>query len=318
MKWLGLGLMLLAAPAWAQSGGERVFRLGHLAQSKESIDLTRKITFPELAKLGFSENRNLVVLDRFGDDAEMPRLVQEVLQAKVDAIVAVGPSALTDAAKATKTVPIIAYGSDPTKIGLAASLARPGGNVTGVIILISELDAKRFDLLRQAVPSARRFAALISSSSPQHAQTERELRISSAEAGTTLQVLYAAGPTDYAARFTSMRVAGAQALVIAASATFYRDGAQLAALALEAGLPTVCEWAEMAQRGCMLGYGPDRTELRRRLAHYIARIFRGAAPADLSVEVPTHFEFAINLRVARTLGITIPADLQARADYVVE
>jgi putative ABC transport system substrate-binding protein len=201
---------------------------------------------------------------------------------------------------------------------LATSLGRPGGNVTGVIILISELDAKRFDLLRQAVPSARRFAALISSLSPQRAGTERELRKFAAETGITLQVLYAAGPAEYSARFVSMRAARAQALVIAANATFYRDGAQLAALALDAGVPTVCEWAEMAQLGCMLGYGPNRTELRRRLAHYIARIFRGAAPADIPVEIPTHFEFAINQKVARTLGITIPADLLARADNVIE
>lgn len=318
MKWLATCLMLLAAPALAQTGGERVFRLGHLAQSKEAIDFTRNFTVPELARLGFSEGRNLVILHRFGEDAEMPRLAQELLHARVDAIIAIGPSALTDAANATKTVPIIGYGSDPTKIGLAASLARPGGNVTGVAILISELDVKRLELLRQAVPSARRFAALISSFSPQRVETEQELRKSAAEGGATLQVLYAAGPADYASRFASMRAAGAHALVIAANATFYRDGAQLAALALAAGLPTVCEWAEMAQKGCMLGYGPDRTELRRRLAHQIARILRGAAPADVPVERPTHFQFAINLGVARKLGLTIPPELLARADSLIE
>jgi putative tryptophan/tyrosine transport system substrate-binding protein len=320
MRWLVLlaAIACFASPSGAQTSGERIYRLGHLAESKDAIDVTRKVTLPELAKLGFSEGRNLVVLDRVGEGAEVPRFVQEMLQARVDAIIAIGPSALTDAAKATRTVPIIGFGSDPTKIGLAASLARPGGNVTGIAILIAELDAKRFDLLRQAVPSARRFAALISSLSPQRAETELELRKSATDAGTTLQVLYAARPADYAARFASMRAARPQALVIAANATFYRDGVQLAALALEAGLPTVCEWAEMAQMGCLLGYGPDRAELRRRLAHFVARIFKGAMPADLPVETPTRFEFAINLKVARALGVAIPADLQARADYVVE
>jgi putative tryptophan/tyrosine transport system substrate-binding protein len=320
MKWMfvAAAIVSFASPSGAETAGERVYRLGHLAQSREAIGVTRSLTFPELAKLGFSEGRNLVVLDRFGEDAEMPRLVRELLDAKVDVIIAIGPSALTDAAKATKAIPIIGYGSDPTKIGLADSLARPGGNVTGVAILISELDAKRFDLLRQAVPSARRFAALLSPLSPQRAETEQELRRSATDAGVALQVLYAAGPTDYAARFVSMRDAKPEALVIAANSTFYRDGAQLAALALEAGLPTVCEWAEMAQMGCMLGYGPDRTELRRRVAHFVARILRGAAAAELPIERPTHFQFAINLTIARKLGVSIPAELVARADTLIE
>lgn len=320
MKWMfaAAAIVSLASPSCAETAGDRVYRLGHLAQSREAIELTRKATFPELAKLGFGEGRNLVVIDRFGEDSEMPRLVRELLDGKVDAIIAIGPSALTEAAKATKTIPIVGYGSDPTKIGLAHSLARPGGNVTGVAILIAELDAKRFDLLRQALPSARRFAALVSPLSPQHQETERELRKSAADAGAALQVLHAAGPADYAAQFAAMRAAKPEALVIAANAIFYRDGAQLAALALAAGLPTVCEWAEMAQMGCMLGYGPDRNELRRRVAHYVARILRGASPAELPVERPTHFQFAVNLQIARKLGVTIPADLVARADTVIE
>src|SRR5271166_749279 len=125
-----------------------------------------------------------------------------------------------------------------------------------------------------------------------------------------------ASPTP--AAFAAMRAAAAQGLVIVANPTFYRDAASLAQLALEAGLPTVCEWAEMAQSGCMLGYGPNRPELRRRLAHFVARIFQGAAPGDLPIEQPTHYEFVINLKTANALGLTLPPSILARADEVIE
>ncbi len=144
------------------------------------------------------------------------------------------------------------------------------------------------------------------------------MRNFAADAGITLQVLDAAQPDQYAPAFAKMRGAGAEAVVITANATFYRDGRQLAALALESKLPSICEWADMVEMGCLMGYGPSRAELRRRLAHYVANIFRGTPPGDLPAETPTHFELAINLKVARILGVTIPTDLQARADYVVE
>ncbi len=320
MRWLVflVTVCVFAATSRTETNGERVFRLGQLAPSQWSIDVTRRVTLPELAKLGFSEGRNLVIIERFGEDAEMPRLAKELLLAKVDAIVAVGPGALLAASAATKSIPIVSFGSDPTQIGLATSLAHPGGNVTGVVILVSELDAKRLDLLHQAVPSARRFAALVSSLSPQRAATVRELHKLASNTGIALQALFAAGPPDYPAAFASMRAAGVEALVIGANSIFYRDGAQLATLALEARLPTICEWADMAELGCLIGYGPDRNELRRRLAHYIAQVLRGAATASLPIETPTRFEFAINLRVARSLGLKIPADLLARADSLIE
>jgi putative ABC transport system substrate-binding protein len=310
--------MLLAAPACAQSGGEPVFRLGHIAPSKVSLDYTRRMTMPELAKLGFTEGRNLVVIERHGDAAALPRLVEEVLAAKPDAIIAIGPEPVTAAIAATKTVPIVGFGPDVMFLGIAASQNRPGGNVTGVVILAPQLDAKRLELLKQAVPGARRVSALLMPSALQRKASESAMRTVAANAGVALQVVDAGRPDQYAPAFARMRDAGAEAVVITANATFYRDGQQLAALALESRLPSICEWADMVDMGCMLGYGPSRAELRRRLAHYVAQIFRGTPPGDLPVETPTHFELAINLKVARTLGVAIPSELQARADYVVE
>jgi putative ABC transport system substrate-binding protein len=321
MRWLiclAFGFALLAGPVSAQTGGERVFRLAQLAPSKVSAEYTRAVTLPELAKLGFVEGKNLVVLDRYGEEAVMPRLMRELLGEKPDAIVAIGGDAVKSAATATKTVPIVGFGPDVIFLGLAASLSRPRGNVTGVLILAAELDAKRIEILSQALPSARRFSALLMPTSVQRATSERAMRKFAAEAGLTLQILDAAQPAEYPRAFEKMKSAGAEAVVITANTIFYRDGPGLAALALQARLPTVCEWADMVEIGCLIGYGPNRAELRRRIAHLVARVFQGAAPGDLPIEAPALFELAVNQKIARALGVVIPADLLARADMVVE
>ena len=298
--------------------GERVFRLGHLAPTKASIDVTRSVTLPELAKLGFSEGRNLVVLDRFGDEAAMPGLMQELLAARIDAVLAIGSEAMLAASAATSAVPVVVFGADFLARGQAANLARPGGNVTGVVILGPELEAKRLQLLYQAVPAARRVATIMHSSSLQRASIERQMRAFAAENGLTLLVFDAAGPPDYPAAFAAMRAARADALVIGSHPILFRDARTLAQLALGIGLPTICQWAEMAASGCLIGYGPSRDQLRRQVAHQVARIFQGVVPADLPIETPTHFELAINLKTARTLGLNIPLELLARADEVIE
>jgi putative ABC transport system substrate-binding protein len=144
------------------------------------------------------------------------------------------------------------------------------------------------------------------------------MRAVAANAGIELLFFDSSGPDDYPAAFAAMQAAGAQALVLTANPVFFRDAAPLAQLALKAGLPTACEWAEMAQSGCMLGYGPSRSELRGRMAQLVARIFQGAAPGELPIEQPTRFEFAINLNTAGALGVTVPRSILVRADEVIE
>lgn len=303
-----------ALPARAQTP-DRIFRLGHLANSAVSEALTRQVTLPELAKLGFVEGRNLVFDARVGESATMPGLMGELLAARPDAVVAVGPAAMLPAAAATRTVPIVTFGGDPIEHGLAQSYARPGGNVTGVVILISELEPKRLSILREAVPDRRRVAVL---TSPATAIGEAALRKAAGSLGVELLTFPVAAPADYPAAFVAMRAAGAEALLISATSEFNRDGKQLAALALEARLPTVCEWADMAHAGCLIGYGPDRTALRKRMAAQIALIFRGAAPGDIAIERPTAFEFAVNQKIAKSLELNIPFSVLAQADDVIE
>ena len=187
--------------------------------------------------------------------------------------------------------------------------------MTGVVILVNELEVKRLSILHEAVPDRRRVAVLTSATTTiGEAACGRPRRRSVCE----LLAFSAAGPADYPAAFAAMRAAGAQALVISASAEFYQHASQLAALALEARLPTVCEWADMAHAGCLIGYGPNRTALRKRMAAQIAQIFGGAAPGDIPIERPTVFEFAVNQKIARSLDLSIPSAVLAQADDLID
>ena len=304
-------------PVRAQAPG-RVYRLGHIGNAADNEAVTRQTTLPELATLGFVEGRNLVFDGRVGAPDVMPSLMRELLADRPDAVIAVGPSAIVAAGAATRTVPIIGFGSDPIELGLAKSYARPGGNVTGVVILASSLEVKRLSILHETVPDRRRMAALISSTSAATGNSEAVMRKAAAGLAIELLTFPVAVPADYPAAFAAMRAAGAQALVIGAAPEFYRDAEQLAALALEARLPTVCEWANMARLGCLIGYGPNRAALRKRMAAQIALIFRGTAAGDVAIELPTVFEFALNLSIAKSLDLTVPSSLLAAADEVIE
>src|SRR5262245_52253364 len=311
----GLAGAIASARAARAQTPNRVYRLGHLAISSTSEAFTRQIALPELARLGFVEGRNLVFDARTGEPDSLPALMRELLAGQPDVVLAVGPAALRHAGAGTRTVPIVTFGSDPIELGLAASYARPGGNVTGVVLLTDELEAKRLSMLLEAVPDRRRVAALVPTPSGAY---EAELRKAAAGLGVELLVFRVAAPSDYPAAFAAMRAQGAQALVIGAAPQFQRDGTQLADLALKARLPTVCEWAEMARDGCLMGYGPNRVALRKRVAEQIAQIFRGAAPGDIPIERPIAFEFSLNLKVAKSLDVIVPAVVRTRADEVIE
>jgi len=201
--------------------------------------------------------------------------------------------------------------------GFAKSLAHPGSTVTGIAMLAPELDAKRLDLLHEVVPGARRIAAL-AVSAQRDAPNLAAMREVAARDGLEILPFYAAASEEYPAAFAAMRRAGAEALQIVSAPELFSDARTLAVLAIEAKLPTICEWRSMAVDGCLVGYGPDFAELLRRTADYVARIFRGAAAGELPIEGPTRFEFAVNLKTARALGLTVPQSILVRADEAIE
>jgi putative ABC transport system substrate-binding protein len=306
------------SPLGAQQAN-KIYRLGLLSPASAAIDSIRAVTVPELAKAGFVEGQNLVLDVRIGVGSQLSELARALVVGNMDAIVAVSDISIEAVKTASSTIPVVmSFGTgDPVAAGFAASITRPGGNITGVVMLAPELNAKRLTLLHEAIPKARRIAAL-TVSEHRYETILQAMRIVAAGAGFELPTFSAETPGSYPSAFTTMRSAGVEALIIVSAPEFNRDAEILAALAVEAKLPTVCEWSHMAAQGCLFGYGPSQTELRRRTADYLVRIFRGSAPADLPIEGPTRFQFAVNLKTAKRLGIELPTGLLLRADEVIE
>jgi putative ABC transport system substrate-binding protein len=309
---------LLPSLASAQEPG-RVYRIAVISPSEATVEMIRKLQLPELARFGFVVGRNLTLTTHVGLPARMPGLAREAVATGPDVVVAVSTVAILAVKEASSTVPIVMsfIGEDPVAKGVANSLARPGGSATGVAMLAAQMDGKRASLLHEFVPAARRIA-ILTGRPPRHAEGAKEAQRVAKELGLETDVFYADEPADYGAAFAGMRMARSEALVILSAPDFFRDAALLSGLALEAGLPTVCEWASMARDGCLIGYGPNYDALWRRPAEYVARILRGEKPGELPIEQPTLFEFAVNLKTAKALGLTIPESVLQRADEVIE
>jgi putative ABC transport system substrate-binding protein len=270
---------------------------------------------PELARRGFVKGKNLIVLPRWGRDIDA--LAEDLASLKPDVIVAVAPKAIAAAMKAAPQTPIVAsFTSDPVIEGQAASISRPGGQVTGLALLTFDGDKKRIELLHDAIPSARKFAFLADEF--QMTQHKEDYRQTAEKIGVELFRFEVKSSADYQPTFDAIHNAGVDGVVIQSSPNFHRDAAQLATLALERRLPTICEWRAMATDGCLIGYGPDIAELRLRTADFIVRIFSGGRPAEMPFEQPTRFEMAINNKVAHTIGMTMPPSVFVRADEVIE
>ena len=314
-----LAILFLAATAAFAQTPNKVYRLGVLSPSAGSFDRMRSTTIPELARLGFIEGRNLVVETRFGNTEQLPALARELAASQPEVVLAVTAAAIRALRQEAGSTPIVAsfIGEDPVAAGFAKSLAHPGSNVTGIVMLAPELDAKRLDLLHEVVPGARRIAAL-AVSAERDAPNLAAMREVAGRDGLEMLPFYAATPGEYQSAFAAMQSAGVDALQIVSAPEFFSDARTLAELAITAKLPTICEWRSMAADGCLVGYGPDFAELLRRTADYVARIFRGAAADELPIEGPTRFEFAVNLKTAKALGLTIPQATIVRADEVIE
>jgi putative ABC transport system substrate-binding protein len=304
------------SPKYSEAA-ERIWRVGVIALADDST--VREVIWPYLATRGFVEGRNLVVDARSGPEEKLPEIAQALIGDKPDAIVATSDWALHAARVVTRTIPIIVspMGADPVGAGVAESWAHPGGNVTGVCLIAPELEAKRLALLREALPSVRRVAVLSNHRKVVEGGL-RPLREAAADAGLELVEIWVEDPDAYAAAFDAMRSAGAEALLIIPTPETGRDTEQLAKLALKSGLPTISGFRESAEGGFLIGYGPSLKELDQQAAVYLERVLKGEQAGELPFQGPTHLDFAINMRTAKALGLTISPSLLVSADEVIE
>jgi ABC-type uncharacterized transport system substrate-binding protein len=317
------GIVVAPLAAEAQQAA-KIGRIGYLGQNVAANLRLREPFLQGLRDLGYVEGRNVVVEYRSaeGKSERLPALAAELVALKVDVIVASGTPAALAAQQATRTIPIVfAATADPVGSGLVTSLARPGGNVTGLSILSSELVGKGLEQLTQAVPRVSRVAALWEPGVLPE-RTEKDMlkgaEVAARALGVRLQFVEARGPEDFDRAFSDMTRARAGALTVLSSSMFFYERRRLVDLAAKNRLPAVYQLREWVDAGGLMSYGPNTADLLRRAATYVDKMLKGAKPADLPVERPTKFELVINLKTAKALGLTIPQSLLMRADQVIE
>jgi len=319
---LALGAAPLAAEAQQAA---KVARIGYLSSSLASSPRLRDAFLQGLRDLGYVEGRNVVIeyRDAEGKVERVPALAAELVALKVDVIFVGGSTRVTLAAmQATKTIPIVFTSvGDPLESGLVTSLARPGGNVTGLSSLGPELVGKRLELLKQAVPGVDRVAVLWVPGALGE-RTDKDMLtgadVAARALGVRLQFVEARGTDEFARAFSDMSSARAGALTVLPSNRFERERRRLVDLAAKNRLPAVYTSREFVDAGGLMSYGANQPDLFRRAATYVDKIRKGAKPGDLPVEQPTQFELVINLKTAKALGITIAQSVLAHADEVIQ
>ena len=318
--FLASAVAAIASPAMAMAQSrKKLHRIAVISPSAASADDIRSIVVPELGRLGFSDGQNLVVTYHVGARSELPILAREALALRPDVFVAATSAAVESVLERSKSVPIVMafVGDDPIAMGWATSLSRPGGTVTGLTNQSTALGGKHVALIHEAVPTAQRIGVLVIKT-PRHVETLREMQRVGAQFSLEIQPFFANEPIIYQEAFAAMRAAGVQAVACAPAPEYLRDGAIIAGLALDLGVPVICDRVSMARDGCFIAFGAERVAFRRRAADYVARILRGISPAELPIEQPTVFEMAINLKTAKIIGLEVPQPLLARADEVIE
>jgi putative ABC transport system substrate-binding protein len=317
-------LFALCATAQAQQPG-KMPRIGLLISASTAATATFIDAFQQgLRELGYAEGKNVAIERRFADGKldRLPDLATELVRLKVDIIVAAGSNLAVRAAKqATSTIPIvIIIASDPVESGLVASLARPGGNITGFTSIAVELIGKHLELLAEAVPRVKRVAVLTATrqlDSWMATHEYKEMEAAARVLGVKLQVLTARDPNTINNAFMATTKERAEALVVGSSPRFIQNQERILKYAARNRLPSIYPHNEYVNNGGLMSYGASRTDLFRRSAIYIDKILKGAKPADLPVEQPIKFELVINLKTAKQIDLTIPPNVLARADRVI-
>ena len=317
-----LGASAARLAAEAQRTG-KVYGIGYLHPAT-SQDPGRSLSTLKhaLAGFGYLADRNVKYEERFADGKleRLPSLAAELVALRVDIIVAVGPSAIRAARDATATIPIVMAfsGDDPVKSGFVADLARPGGNITGMTSLTSELAPKWIELLQDAMPDIKRIAVLRSPVRPDHTEQVDVMQAAARSRGIRLEVVEARDLEQYGTAFEDMTHKRAEAVIILSGPELAQNLVRLAELAAMHRLPSLWQYREFVVAGGLLSYGPNIVDLSARAAVFVDKILKGANPGELPVQQPTKFELALNLRTAKALGITIPQSLLLRADEVIQ
>jgi putative ABC transport system substrate-binding protein len=308
-----------AAPAFAQDRARLplvgVLNINTVANNESNATMLRD----SLAVLGDIDGNSIRLDFRLaeGDAGRFPQLAEALVRDDPTVIVAYGPPAVRAAQHATQTIPIIASVNDLVASGFIDSMARPGRNITGVSMLVTELDAKRLEVLKEILPSARRFGLLIETGT--RAPAVLQPMVATARAlGVTLQNVEVSTPADFPDAVASFRARGVEAVNVLSSVLLFYFHKKLGPLLLADKLPAICEWREMTASGCLASYGTTLRELYAMQAALIDKMLKGARPGDTPAQQPTRFELVLNLKVAREIGVEIPAAILARADEVIE
>lgn len=315
-----------AASAGIRAAGQpagKVPRIGYLTPGEPGANAHLREAFRQgLRDLGYHVGRYIIIEERFAEGSveRLAELAAELVRLPVDVIVAVSTGPTVAARKATASIPIVAVSvGDPVRLGLAAGLARPGGNVTGVAFSVGlESIAKGLEVLKVAVPAAKRVAVLSNANNPAQGLAVGDLKKAGRSLELELQPLEVRGPDDFDSAFAAMARDRAEALLVVVESMFIRQRVRLAELALKHRLPSMHGARENVEAGGLLGYGPSLAAQQRRAAAYVDKILRGAKPGDLPIEQPTLFELVVNLKTAKALGLTIPPALLLRADEIIE
>jgi putative ABC transport system substrate-binding protein len=322
---IALGAGALAAPlgSFAQQQG-KVWRVGILSarRSPVSLDSDYYGAFPRrMSELGYVEGRNLIIEWRFADGEyeRLPGMAAELVKLKADVILALGPPGAVAAQKATSTIPIVfVVSTDPVAAGLVMSLARPGGNITGLSNLAGDLSSKHLEMLLTLVPKLSRVAILLNPANSAHAAVLKNLQSAAQKAGIKALPVTAQTPQEIETAFSTMVRENAGAVMVALDPLFIQQVTQIAVHATKHHLPSIFANREYAEAGGLMSYGQNQVDIYRRAAGYVDRIFKGGKPGDLPVEQPTKLELLINRKAAKALGLTVPQSLLVRADEVIQ
>jgi len=314
-----------ASAAWPLAASAqtppKIPRVGYIAgASATTIEHTVGAFRQRLRELGYVEGQTIALEVRYAEGRleRIPELVAELVGLKTDVLVAPTSQAALAAKKATGTIPIVMVGTDPVGLGLVASLARPGGNVTGLSYFNEAIIAKRLQFLKELVPGLARLAVLRNPILAAHATFWQETEVAARTLGVALQPLEVRGPEDFEAAFAAATRGNAHALVAFDDPLTLAYRPRIAALAASSRLPAMYGFREFPDEGGLMSYGASFVDLLRRAATFVDKILKGAKPADLPIEQPTKFELVINRKTANALGLTVPPTLLAQADEVIE